>query len=780
MSRNSPTSAKRQCAARGPAPKRRRPVGWHILFSLLPIIGLCRCVQEPTPNAAIRPHRLPPSSSYTPYTINKYKLDLALNPKLHRLEASAELTVIPEANSPTDRLAPRRVNGKLRLRLHRDLGIDTITTAGRPVPFRKLPLEEKPKTPAEDDADLEDPSPPPAVYELDLPDPLTRGTVLILQYGGLLFQDVSAGEKPGEIHNFQMQAHISPEGIYLAPNGVWYPQTPEPDHDNGAAPAREIQTASFQLSIADIPDMLLVACGNRDKGCTDGITHKSTWRTPFPIDGMALVGGPLEDHYRRVGDVRVRVLLHKDHARFAKGLLDAVQSYLKLYQPLLGNYPYKEFAVVENFFSSGFAYPGFTLLSSTVISMGKMGLRPDYLDHELLHNWWGNGVFVSQRDGNWCECLTSYCANYMRPVLQGDARKARAQRRDICYGLSLIVPDKDKPLGRFEQKNGPGRFIGYQKGSMVFAMLSQQIGPDVLWKALKQLYQQRLGRVTDWNDIQRIIERQSGRSLERFFNDWVRGRGVPDIRIDQAHYDPRALRLTITTLQKGPHVFDVRLPIRLVFDNGTQDETIPVNRPAQVSVIRSLDAPKFIEVDPDFHLMRKIPLEDVMPTISGIGKSKPLAIVTAENDFQEYNTVAKALRRRYKDADDSAVKEIKAADLMSDDLKKGHALLLGKACLTPAARRLLKGRPLTFSVDAFTVDGKRYDRPGDAVLCCLRNKNDPGGVICFYDGNGAKALKKASLITFYGGNSLIVFRNGTPIHRLDFEQPQRIPVAIGP
>ena len=750
----------------------RPPTVRLILLSLVPIIGFGQCTGESQRMASDDPNRPGHPGDLPAYAIDQYKLDLALNPKLHRLEASAELTI--QRQAAADQTSP----GRIRIELHRDLGIDTITCAGRPVGFRRLADDDRSGAPKDDDSD--DMPPPPAVYVVGLPDPRAPRTVLIMRYGGLLFQNVSAGEKPGEIHNRAMHAHVGPDGIYLAPEGAWYPRIADPDRNTDRDPTRETQAADFQLSVAHLPGMTLVACGNRSRTGPDDASDKHTWRTPFPFDGMALVGGPLQNHQRTVNGLPIRVLLREDHAHFAEAILNATESYIKLYQPLIGKYPYDEFTVVENFFSSGFAFPGFTVLSSAVIGMGEMGLRPGYLDHELLHNWWGNGVNVSALDGNWCECLTSYCANYMRPVLEGDTIKARAQRRDICYGLSRIAEDKDKPLGRFGRKDGPSSFIGYQKGSMVFAMLAQRIGADTLWQSLKELYTRRLGKPTGWADIQRTVEQVSGRSLDRFFQDWVRESGVPDVRIDEADYNPQEMRLTITTLQQGPHVFDLTLPIRLIFRNATLDETITVNRAAQVSVIRSLEPPQAIEVDPEFLVLRRIPLDHLMPTLAGIGKSKPLTIVAAEDDFKEYDAVAGALRRRYKDADEADLKEIKAADLNPDDLTQGHALLLGKACLTPAAGELLTDQPLSIGDGFFTVGATRHDKPGDAVLCCLRNKSDPGGVICLYYGNGIPALRKASLITFYGGNSLIVFHNGAAGQRLDFERPQRIPVTISP
>ncbi len=702
-----------------------------------------------------------------------------MDPKLHRLEATANLTIRPDW-----RPSPKPTR-RLRLQLNPELGIDAVTMHDEPVPFRRIhadpkPSEETPSSPHGGD------HPKPALFELTLPQAPVGAFDLSIHYGGVLFQDVEAGENPGEIHNFAMRAHIDTEGVYLSPEGNWYPRIPgDGDESN---PTREIALADYELTVTNMPGLVFVACGNRQSvklGEKRGAT--TTWKSPFPFDGMTLVGGPHAIHQRQVGKVLVSVHLSEKHTRFAKGLLDAIESYLTLYQPLLGDYPFVEFTVVENFFSSGFAFPGYTVLASEVIAMGEMGMRPGYLDHEMLHNWWGNGVFVSDLDGNWCECLTSYCANYMRPVLEGKAKKARNQRRDICYGLSRISHNRDKPLNQFGRDDGPGGFIGYQKGSMVFAMLARKIGIDTMWDALKRLHRERLGKPTGWDEIQRILETQSDHSLDAYFKMWVRGAGVPDIRVEDAVFDPNARRLTITTSQQGDRVFDVDLPVRLIFAEDHLDEILRVNRASQPHLIPCARTPLAIEADPDFQIMRKVPIADVMPTLSGIGKSRPLVIVRAEgdctkvddNDRATYDSAIDAVRRRYEDADESSVRAIGPAEFTMEDVSKGHALVLGKACLTPAARQLLENTPLRVEDGAFLVGDTRYDKPGHAVLCSIRNPNVPGGVICFYYGNSKAALKKAGLITFYGGNSLIVFENGRAGQRKDFEKTDQVDVRIG-
>jgi hypothetical protein len=56
--------------------------------------------------------------------------------------------------------------------------------------------------------------------------------------------------------------------------------------------------------------------------------------------------------------------------------------------------------------------PTYTLLGPHVTKGGHSALWPGYLDHEIVHSWWGNYVYYKGAWGNWCEGLTTYYANY--------------------------------------------------------------------------------------------------------------------------------------------------------------------------------------------------------------------------------------------------------------------------------------------------------------------------------------------------------------------------------
>ncbi len=114
-----------------------------------------------------------------------------------------------------------------------------------------------------------------------------------------------------------------------------------------------------------------------------------------PTEEIYLVAGPWQAYADRAGDVELYAFLREDDPGLADRYLDATKRYLKLYDGMLPPYPYPSFALVENFWETGYGMPGFTLLGPQVIRFPWI-LTSSY-PHELLHNWWGNSVYVDVR-----------------------------------------------------------------------------------------------------------------------------------------------------------------------------------------------------------------------------------------------------------------------------------------------------------------------------------------------------------------------------------------------
>ena len=82
--------------------------------------------------------------------------------------------------------------------------------------------------------------------------------------------------------------------------------------------------------------------------------------------------------------------------------------------------------------------PSFTLLGSQVLRLPFIPYTS--LPHEILHNWWGNGVWIDYDGGNWSEGLTAYLSDHLMKELRGEAsdyRRKALQRYGDFAALDL-------------------------------------------------------------------------------------------------------------------------------------------------------------------------------------------------------------------------------------------------------------------------------------------------------------------------------------------------------
>lgn len=632
----------------------------------------------------------------------RYRIDVRLDPASHRIHGETAIDLVRAGNVPTT-----SGQAAFELWLHPDLRITQVRgggvhaaliTSGMPMPSTATP-----GSTSRGDGVA---SKPPGSHWIKI-DHSVDSMTLFVSYEGQLFQDVSAGEKPGEIHNFTMQAHIGEEGIYLA-EGYWYPQP-------AVVPDAVPPLAHFTLLASDIPDMALVASGDEDDDLEEHL-GRQVWRSPYPLDKMVLVGGRHGIHKETYKGVEIAVHLNLADESQAEGLLAATKKNLDRYVPLVGPYPARQYTIVENFFSSGFAFPCFTLLSSAVIQMGERGWgRHGYLDHEFLHSWWGNGVHVDPRDGNWCESLASYGANYYGFVLDGDEEGARKKRRNICHFLSRIKPEDDKPLGTYGLPEGCGRSIAYDKGAMVFHMLERRVGEENFWAAMRLFHKENLGDYASWGTVQRSLESTSGQDLNDFFHQWIRTKDAPAVPLEK---------------------------------------------------------------DPDYHIYRKMEPQQILPTTASTKSCKAFTSVLPPGAApEELQKLADAFGSSYKPDQRRA----KTAEQIKpeEDLAERCVLILGDGARDPVVNAFLGAIefPLRWTDKGFGFEEQVFEEPGHAVLCTVRHPGVPGGGVTVVYGNSEEAIPRAQLIPFYE-NSLIIFKDGIPILRRDFEPRPVVPAGL--
>ncbi|MFV2056542.1 MAG: M1 family aminopeptidase, partial [Thiohalomonadales bacterium] len=291
---------------------------------------------------------------------------------------------------------------------------------------------------------------------------------------------------------------INNEGIFLARSSRWFPVFPK------------INFLTFRLAVTLPKGWKTISQGNVSRGGAakpsegsgdiDSVTFQ--WQEEHPQDDIYLIAARFHAYIQQNDKVQAQVLLREADEALAQKYLDATGQYIEMYSRLLGDYPYQKFALVENFWETGYGMPSFTLLGSKVLRFPFI-LYTSY-PHEILHNWWGNSVYIDYDSGNWAEGLTAYLADHLMKEQRG---QARLYRRGVLQKYTDHVKDGDDfPLSEFRSRhNADSAAIGYGKTAMLFHMLRLELGERVFVKSLRQLYKEQIYKITSFADIQRIF-----------------------------------------------------------------------------------------------------------------------------------------------------------------------------------------------------------------------------------------------------------------------------------
>jgi hypothetical protein len=412
---------------------------------------------------------------------------------------------------------------------------------------------------------------------------------------------------------------------------------------SGWYPALEIDQGedmmTFSLDIAMPRNWKAVSQGQRT--FTDGELERSeahvNWQELQPQDEIYLIAAPFTEYQRSNDGIEELVYLRKDDAALAQRYLDATARYLEMYRGLIGVYPYAKFALVENFWETGYGMPSFTLMGSQVIRL------PFIVDtsypHEILHNWWGNGVYVDYQSGNWSEGLTAYLADHLLQEQKGSGTEYR--RGTLQKYADFVSAGRDFPLAGFTSRHSAqSEAVGYGKALMIFHMLRRRMGDENFVRALQNLYRKFKFRRASYADLEKAFSQSSGEDLSQYFSQWVQSAGAPELRLALA--DARRttkgyeLIIAIEQTQPGPaYSLDLPLAITLADEENAYSTVIKLNDKHAEFRLPLTGQPVRVDVDPEFDVFRRLDPSEIPPALSQVFGAEQLMIVLPRNATED-------------------------------------------------------------------------------------------------------------------------------------------------
>ncbi|MBM3514314.1 MAG: peptidase M28, partial [Alphaproteobacteria bacterium] len=503
---------------------------------------------------------------------------------------------------------------------------------------------------------------------------------------------------------------IEARGAYLAGSTVWIPQI-------------EGALVTYRLAVEMPKNWKSVSQGQRTESGPKGAMWRDVWEIETPTEEAHLIAASFTEYTRDAGGVVAAAFLRTPDEAIAARYLEVTQQYMDMYRAMIGPYPYSKFALVENFWETGYGMPSFTLLGEQIIRFPFI-LHSSY-PHELLHNWWGNGVFVDFASGNWCEGLTAYLADHLVAEQNG---QGDLHRRDILLRVSDHVTDKtDFPLSQFKSRYSPAtEAIGYGKTAMVFDMLRAQIGDKAFVAGLQRFYRDNKFRPASFDDIRIAFEAVSGRDLKPYFEQWVTRSGIPDLRLARAETKGNRLTVTVTQQQSGkPVALDVPVVIHA---GGKAVREIIAFSGAGASETRTFDlaAPaERIEVDPAFNVYRRLsPLEVQTSLSKAFGAEKALIVLPSTSEAALYAGLVKSWAKAGLDV----VRDSEISDFPAD---RAVWVIGASNKLVPLIDGALKAEGVSLDADGAMIAGTRYAAASKSLTVVARHPKAPASAVVF-------------------------------------------------
>lgn len=399
-----------------------------------------------------------------------------------------------------------------------------------------------------------------------------------------------------------------------------------------------------------------VASKTDSRGLT-AVTYKQD--SPHVSYLMSLVAGKFHTLESKAGTIPLAFHTLKGDEREAPSAFAPTADAMDYLQKEIGiAYPWGSYGqvVVRDYYYTGMENTSLTTLSDSVLYSPECenlfawgGLySPDgsyrsepVVVHELAHQWFGDLVTCKDWSHAW---LNEGFATYYSLLYAGHAHG----RDDMIYGLyqnlryvlerddgSRPVVDRhyDHPYEQFDHR-------AYAKAALILHMLRSQLGEDLFRRCVKTYLERHRFRSVVSEDFNRILEELSGRSYDRFFDQWLYKPGQPELVV-QYSWDEKSGLARVSINQRpsrperdgskpywqqtgrhrrggdgaqvqaqiqttGPPAFHFPLLLRFKSGDTTIDHPVEVKEGEEDFYVKLDKAPDIVRIDPDLTLLARI------------------------------------------------------------------------------------------------------------------------------------------------------------------------------
>jgi aminopeptidase N len=260
-------------------------------------------------------------------------------------------------------------------------------------------------------------------------------------------------------------------------------------------------------------------------------------------------------------------------------------------------------------------------------------LRIDTVNvHEMAHSYFGDSVVIKDYAHAW---LKESWASYMESVWIEDAisldeatfyrseeiRDYRAEA-DERYQRPIVTRHFDSAWDMFDMHLYPG-------GAARLHMLRKKVGDAAFWAGVRDYLTTFDGGTAETADFVRALEKHSGLSLQRFFDEWILSPGYPKVKASFA-WDAEKKTATVTleeTQKNGEEnvgdeaktkkigLFELPMVVAFELADGTWERRTVTLTDRATATLACDEKPLAIVLDPDGDLVFSLTFDPGVPML---------------------------------------------------------------------------------------------------------------------------------------------------------------------
>jgi hypothetical protein len=457
-----------------------------------------------------KPVLLAEQASNLPDSLNRYLLNITIEPEQFRFQGTLQLEYTNMENSALEQLYFRLLPNGQRSYGNGSLNVGEVKVDGAIQPT-SLSMDD-------------------SVLEVELGKSVAPGEPVQVE---MSFQ----GQVPQDFGGSQP---VNGYGIYNYTDGVmalanWYPilavydeQGWNLDKVSYIGDSVYSDMATYQVEV-DLPEaQILVGTGVVQQEVA-GEARKQYFIESGPVRDFFMILSPdFKSIQENVEGTLVSSYYLPGNLSSGQRALEVASKALGAFNSQFGPYPYAELDVVDAPMqnASGVEYPGIVLIGDTLYAEYDQPAFAVTVAHEIAHQWWYNLVGNDVIEEPWLdEAMATYASGlYLesvqgRPALAGlmDFYQERYQRTLDSSGDHAI----SESLAYFETSD-PRAYGGivYAKGALFLNALRQEIGDAAFFGALQRYFQDYRYQIATGGDLLTAFETSAAASLNSFYQTW--------------------------------------------------------------------------------------------------------------------------------------------------------------------------------------------------------------------------------------------------------------------